>query len=225
VAAGHTILAMRVDPRNAVLSIVALATLAGIVVLGVSGRPAVRVPSAGPASPIAVPIPPVGRNVYLAPFGDFPRAKAEALVAHYRDRFDLTVEVMPSIPLPAGAFDAGRNQVIAERLNEALAASGTGVAEPEAVIIGLTDLDMYIERLTWDYAYGLRSKGSVAVVSTARLNDIFADEAKQMERLQKIVTKDLGILYYGLSPSDDPRSVLYRDILGPLDLDRVSEDF
>ena len=79
--------------------------------------------------------------------------------------------------------------------------------------------------MTWNYAYGLRSKGTHAVVSSARLNAMFADEAKQMERLRKIVTKDLGILYYGLAPSEDPKSVLYREILGPQDLDRVSEDF
>ena len=30
---------------------------------------------------------------------------------------------------------------------------------------------------------------------------------------------------YGLAASDDPRSVLYRDILGPQDLDYASEDF
>lgn len=204
-----------------------VAAFAAIVVLWLGGRPPVRAPSVapGPVAPIGIPVPPVARTVYLAPFGEFPRAKADALVAHYQDKFDLTVEVMPSTPLPAGAFDAGRNQVIAERLNEALAASAIGVSEPEAVIIGLTDADMYIEGLSWDYAYGLRSKGSVAVVSTARLNAMFANDARQMERLRKIVTKDLGILYYGLSPSDDPRSVLYREILGPQDLDNVSEDF
>ena len=92
------------------LSIVALDTVAAIGVLVVGGRPPVRVASAQPAPPIWVPSPPVARNVYLAPFGDFPRAKADALVEHYRERFDLTVKVMPSIPLPAGAFDDRRNQ-------------------------------------------------------------------------------------------------------------------
>jgi hypothetical protein len=61
----------------------------------------------GPAAPIGVPIPPVARDVYLVPFGDFPRADAEALVAHYREKFDLTIAVLPSIPVrprdpPAG---------------------------------------------------------------------------------------------------------------------------
>ena len=107
----------------------------------------------------------------------------------------------------------------------ALAATDVAAADPEAVIIGLTDVDMYIESEDWRYAYGLRSMGTLAVVSSARMDALGAGDARQLQRLRKMVTKNLGILYYGLAPSTDPRSVLYRDILGPQDLDRVSEDF
>lgn len=178
-----------------------------------------------PASPVGVPSPPVERAVYLAPFGDFPRADAEALVAHYHEKFDLTIEVLPSIPIPDGARDAGRGQLIAERLIESIATHEVLLADPDAVVIGLTDVDMYIAARDWNYAYGLRSGGTFAVVSAARMNAGFADEARQQQRLRKMVTKNVGILYYGLPVSDDPRSVLYRDILGPQDLDYASEDF
>jgi hypothetical protein len=53
----------------------------------------------------------------------------------------------------------------------------------------------------------------------------FATEERRQQRIRKMVTKNIGILYYGLGVSDDPRSVLYRDILGPDDLDYASEDF
>lgn len=66
---------------------------------------------------------------------------------------------------------------------------------------------------------------AIAVVSSARMADGFADEERQHQRLRKMVTKNVGILYYGLAVSDDLRSVLYRDILGPQDLDNASEDF
>ena len=46
-----------------------------------------------------------------------------------------------------------------------------------------------------------------------------------MRRLQKLVTKNIGLLYFGLPLSDDPGSVLYRDVGGQSDLDRMSEDF
>jgi hypothetical protein len=47
----------------------------------------------------------------------------------------------------------------------------------------------------------------------------------RMRRLQKMVTKSIGLMYFGLPLSDDPGSVMYRNVLGPRDLDQMSEDF
>jgi predicted Zn-dependent protease len=209
------------------VGIFAIGVLIAYVVMlgGVGSRSAQNDVAVGPASPIGVPSPPADRAVYLAPFGDFPREEADALVAHYLAKFDLTIEVLPSMPVPAGAMDAGRDQLIAERLIDAIAANEVLLDDPDAVVIGLTNVDMYIAARDWNYAYGLRSRGTFAVVSSARMGDGFANEARQHQRLRKMVTKNLGILYYGLAVSDDPRSVLYRDILGPQDLDYASEDF
>jgi len=182
-------------------------------------------PEARPRSPVPVPSPPAGRSVHLAPIGDFPIADAEALVAHYRDKFGITVGLLPSIPVPAEAFDPSRSQLIAERLIEAVGASNDIAADPGAVVIGLTNVDMYIAGKSWLYAYSLRVDDRFAVVSSARMNAFEADPAKQMQRLQKMVTKNIGVLFYGLPQNNDRGSVLYRDILGPLDLDRASEDF
>ncbi|MDF2734080.1 MAG: hypothetical protein K0S97_703 [Chloroflexota bacterium] len=209
------------------VAIFAVVVLVGYVVMlgSVGPRPAPGDLAIGPASPIGVPRPPVERAVYLVPIGDFPREAADALVAHYFEKFGLAIEVLPSIPVPAGAMDAERQQLIAERLLDAIAASETVAGDPDAVVIGLTDVDMYIAARTWGYAYGLRSGGTQAVVSSARMDDGFATEERRQQRLRKMVTKNIGILYYGLGVSDDPRSVLYRDILGPDDLDYASEDF
>ncbi len=209
------------------VAIFAVVVLVGYVVMLGSVEPR-AVPddiAVAPASPIGVPSPPVDRTIYLAPFGDFPREDADALVAHYLEKFDLAIEVLPSIPVPDTAMDADRDQLIAERLLDAIAANEVVASDPEAVVIGLTDVDMYIAARTWGYAYGLRSGGTLAVVSAARMDAGFATEERRHQRLRKMVTKNLGILYYGLGVSDDPRSVLYRDILGPDDLDYASEDF
>ena len=37
--------------------------------------------------------------------------------------------------------------------------------------------------------------------------------------------KNIGIIYYGPPASPNPRSVMYCDILGVDDLDRMTEDF
>jgi hypothetical protein len=44
-------------------------------------------------------------------------------------------------------------------------------------------------------------------------------------RTRKMVTKNIGVLYFQLPMSDDPRSVLYRNIGGAQEFDRMSEDF
>ncbi len=163
------------------VAIFAIAVLVGYVVMlgSVGPRPTPDDVAIGPASPIGVPIPPVERAVYLAPIGDFPRADADALVAHYLEKFDLAIEVLPSIPVPSGAMDAERDQLVAERLLDAIAATDVVAADPEAVVIGLTDVDMYIAARDWRYAYGLRSGGTLAIVSAARMDDGFATEERQ----------------------------------------------
>jgi len=200
--------------------------IAYIAMLGSAGaRSAGDDVAIGPASPIGVPSPPVARDVYLAPIGDFPREDADALVAHYREKFGLAIEVLPPIPVPDEAMDAERGQLIAERLIDTIGATEVVAEDPGAVVIGLTNMDMYVAAQDWNYAYGLRSGGTHAVVSKARMDAGFADKDLQRQRLRKMVTKNIGILYYGLGVSDDPRSVLYRNILGPADLDYASEDF
>ncbi len=195
--------------------ILAIVTLAS---LGCMARPELR-----PQSPIPVPALPAARSVYFAPIGDFPIGDAEALVAHYHEKFGMTVAILPSIAVPGEAFDAGRRQVVAERVIDAIGAGHPVAADPAAVVIGLVSDDMYIAAESWRYAYGLRAQGHLAVVSTARLSDGLGSD--KMRRLQKMITKDIGILYFGLPLSDDPGSVLYRDVGGPTDLDRMSEDF
>ena len=179
--------------------------------------------AAQPKSPIPVPPLPIGRSVFFVPVGDFPRAEAEALAAHYDEKFGMAVGILPSLVLPRLAYDTTRRQVVAERVLDAVSATYRQAADPGSVVIALVDRDMYIADSTWRFAYGLRAKGHLAVVSTAHLDDGLLGNKTQ--RLQKMVTKDIGILYFGLPQSDDPKSVLYKDVLGPIDLDRMSEDF
>jgi predicted Zn-dependent protease len=180
-------------------------------------------PERRPMSPIPDPSPPAARNVYFAPIGEFPPADVEALVKHYHDKFALDIEVLPTIDVPDKALNPDRNQLIAERLIDAVGDTREVAADPTAIAIGLTSTDMYIAKLTWAYAYGLRSNGHLAVVSTGRMDDFF--HARVMRRLEKMITKELGILYFGLPESDDPGSVLYRNIDGQRELDTMSEDF
>jgi predicted Zn-dependent protease len=178
-----------------------------------------------PRDPIGIPSPAVASRVYFQPLSSYPVSDAEELAAHYQRKFGLTIEVLHPMPIPEVAFDRERGQAVAERLIDQIKTADVLHEDPRAIVIGLTVVDMYIANLSWNFAFNLRSDGHLAVVSTAVMDDLGADRRLQMERLQKMVTKNLGILYYGLRGNDDPGSVLYRDINGVRELDRMSEDF
>jgi hypothetical protein len=94
----------------------------------------------------------------------------------------------------------------------------------------LVPLDMYIPSFPWRYAFSYRRQDRLAVVSTARMDrgclGLFtAGKERRLARLRKMVGKNLGVLYFGLPLSDDPRSLLYANIGGPQELDVMSEIF
>ena len=87
-----------------------------------------------------------------------------------------------------------------------------------------------IQQVNWRYVFSYRRKNRMAVVSPARMErgcmGVFAaDEERIMARLRKMVGKNIGIMYFGLSASNDPVSMLYADIGGPQELDAMSDLF
>ena len=54
-----------------------------------------RAKVADPRSPL-----PAGRSVFFVPVGDFPRVEAEALAAHYNEKFGMAIGILPSLTLP-----------------------------------------------------------------------------------------------------------------------------
>jgi predicted Zn-dependent protease len=131
--------------------------------------------------------------------------------------------------VPPSAYDAEREQLKASVLLASLA-SNYPPRVPRTVVIGLTDRDMYTPGSSWDYVFSSRDGDRVGVVSTARmdygcLGIVRAGSQQQRARLRKMVGKDLGVLYFRLDQSSNPRSMMYRDIGGVQELDRMTEEF
>lgn len=172
---------------------------------------------------------PQGR-VYLVPIGEAQVAAVDELAGFYRRKYALPVEVVPPTRVPPAAYDARRRQLVAEELTAVLGSQFLPAGEGRRdVVIGVTGDDMYIRGVKWNYAFSYRRE-RVAVVSSARMDHAFmglwaATAERQRSRLRKMVTKNIGVLYYGLPLSDHPRSVLYRKVGGPQELDRMGEDF
>lgn len=172
-----------------------------------------------------------GKRIYFVPLGEFPASRIQGLIGHYHEKLSLDVQALPAVAIPPGAMDRERGQLVAEPLLAGLRRALPALtADPNAILIGFTSFDMYPRSMDWKFAFGWRSGTErVAVVSTARLDLHYpgepCDPALSGTRLRKVVTKDIGILYYGLSQNDDSASVLYGRLLGIEELDAVREEF
>jgi predicted Zn-dependent protease len=169
-------------------------------------------------------------NLYFVPLGDFPAATVKELASFYRSKYGLRIQILPNVPLTAAAINPDRKQLIAERAIELMKQANPQLqTDPQAILIGLTKADMYIARYNWRFSFSFREQGKYAVVSTGRMDFPVvkkpASQALVMSRLRKMVTKNVGILYFHLPQSDNPRSVLYRNVDGIRELDYMSEDF
>lgn len=170
----------------------------------------------------------VSKEIILVPLGDFPDSKVQALVNYYSEKYKLRVKTVPPIKINPAVIDPQRRQMVAEDALEMMQWGYPRLSgDPRAVMIGLTNVDMYIRQYNWQFTFSWRQYGRFAVVSDARmsLGAPRVSEDKINARLRKMVTKNIGIMYYDLEQSENPRSVLYRDIGGLEELDYMGEEF
>lgn len=169
-------------------------------------------------------------SVHILPLGAPSQEEARDLSAYFEERLGLRSAVLPPMEVPRAAHDPAREQLVAETLVAAIVA-----AHPQLrgdVILAVTDQDLYSADAGYNFVFSYREptdSTQVAVMSTARMDQRFfrrpADREWTRARLRKIATKNLGLLYYGLSGSDDPGSVLYRNVGGIEELDRMGFGF
>ena len=164
---------------------------------------------------------PIHDSVLIVPIGDMAVDRLAGLVADYRTEYGLTVTVADPLPLAPAAFDPARGQYIAQGLIESMWAAHPEERASQRVVIGITSADIYIRDVSWKWAFALRQAGRLAVISTARM---IPSRAISRDRLMRtMLTREIGFLCYGLPPTDNPRDILYRDILGLDDLRRLND--
>jgi YD repeat-containing protein len=169
-------------------------------------------------------------TVYFVPLSKAQSVLSTDLLSYYRKKYGLDPHVLAPVPLPSWTTDETRHQLIAEELVEAIKRAYPRLAnDPDAILLGVTDEDMYIAEMNWSYAFSWRQEERFAIVSTARLDPVFDKEPEDPKlveaRTRKMITKDIGLLYYRLQPSYDYSSALYDSIDGVDDLDDMGEDF
>ncbi len=169
-------------------------------------------------------------RVILAPLGRGAVGLAEQLQKRLSAKLGLAIELLPWVPIDV-AEDTVAHQLVAEDLIKAIKEKNPSLADtPDAAIIGITDQDMFIRaRPDWRFAFSYRAENRFAIVSAARLNPAIYEGRPDPEllllRVQKMVTKNIGVLHYRFPPSNNPKSVLYRNVEGIQELDIMGEDF
>jgi predicted Zn-dependent protease len=172
-------------------------------------------------------------DLYVVAIGDVPTALLDDMVARFETKFRMRTRVLPRLLFDRTTFDRARSQRSADELILAIRRRyATIAANRRARVIGVTRGDMYMEGVAkqWLFTFSLRSEDNhVAVVSYARMDPAALgeppDDARLAARLRKMVATNIGVICYGLPLSRNPRSVLYGQIGGVDDLDRMTESF
>lgn len=171
-----------------------------------------------------------GRRVCLAPLGTISEKLVRDLVSYYEAEYGLNVGVLTPQAVPTSLAGNDDEQIDAEDLIGYMEGRFPDEAsDPDVTLIGLTPLDIYDKSSDFYFIFG--SKGSPAesraVISTFRMDPRtfggFGDDKLLFERAQKMVTRYIGVLYYGLPTVTDPASPMTDRIMGLSDLDNITD--
>ena len=154
-----------------------------------------------PGRPQKLALQGLGR-LYFVGIGPLSRVNVSGLARSYGEQYNVDITLLPSLPYEA------RSEWAKEMVRVLKAGFPEVVADPQAVVIAVTDVDM-----EW---YSWRDDERFAVVSTAGLTT---------DQFRKQVSKCLGLLWFELPMSADSRSVLYYTVESVVDLDLMSGDF
>jgi predicted Zn-dependent protease len=168
-------------------------------------------------------------RVYIVPIGEVQGLGLEELPEFYRSRHGVSVQLLNPVPLEPRARNTARKQLIFGELIDLMHNRYPQLAKDKsAFLIGITDEDMYIETLNWNFAYTAYNEFRRAgVVSSARfIPDPLAGNEKLLRaRIRKMVSRTMGVVAFHLPRSNDPSSVMYRDLYGPATADLMSDSF
>ena len=162
-------------------------------------------------------------RIYLVQMGPHTASYSlDEFAAWLKSKYKLEVQVLPPKGLDKSAWDASRNQYVAESLYAQLKREHPELAaDPKAYLYGFTDADMYSVNYFWEFTFTQRDHHRAAMISSARMqdtaverrgeNDQAADQHLQ-QRLRRILLKDVAIQYWQLALNNDPSSLLHQTL-------------
>jgi YD repeat-containing protein len=157
-------------------------------------------------------------TLYFVPMGHqaFP---VESLAAYYRDKFNIEVTVLADVPIPDASYDLARSQYVADdMILDMKRAYPKIAASRDSVMIVLTDEDIYPRSLGWQFTYSYHTGYRFGIVSSHRNDPAFwgrrqpHDPVRQLAGYKQMLTKYVALLYFHVSHSFDPTSVMYQPL-------------
>jgi predicted Zn-dependent protease len=168
-------------------------------------------------------------RIYIVPLGKVMGLGLDELPEFYRKQYGLTVKVVTSIPLEADVRNTARDQLIFEELVKLMRRHFPKLAQDKSTyLIGVTDEDMYMRDRKWNFAYTSYSPYYRAgVVSSHRFvpRPLSGNEVLLRARIRKMISRTMGFVVFDLPRSEDPSSVMYKDLYGSSSADLMSDRF
>jgi predicted Zn-dependent protease len=175
-------------------------------------------------------------GVYLVPLGRMERAPLLDAARILSTRYRLRIRVEPAAGVAHGDVDRGRGQLEGDHLMDTLARRYPTLSRTaKARVIGVTELDLYLDRTSHRFSFSTYSnRHRIAAVSTARMDPanylglrrlvgLDGGAGKRDERLFKMLTRALGMGYFGLPLQEGWETALGGPIDSLGDLDRLGD--
>lgn len=183
-------------------------------------------------APIAQPSLIARRNdvrIYIVPIGGVQGLGLDELPEFYRSRHGISVQLLDPLPLDPKARNVARKQLIFEELTDLMQARYPQLAKDKsAFFIGITDEDLYIRDFTGSFTYtAYHEFYRTGVISSARFipHPLAGNEKLLRARIRKLVGRTMGFIVFDLPRSNDPSSLMYRDLYGSASVDLMSDSF
>ncbi len=213
---------LRAMPALAIVLIVAAAIVASIPTESGARHPTAKDTTS--EARFARPILAESSGVWLVPVGEARSVNVARLADELALRYPIPVGTLPDIALPSWTIDENQRSLVAEQLILLLRQAYR--AQGGAVVIGITDYDMYARTERLPHTFSWRAAPHYGVVSTSSLAANVLDRLRghsRHERTRKLVARNIGFLYYRRHEVDDPHSLLRPPMHGVDDIDKLNE--
>jgi hypothetical protein len=160
-------------------------------------------------------------SIWLVQLGDGARVNTARLAQELTVRYHLPVRTLPKLKLPRWTLDGDQRALVAEQLIRLLRQAY--LARGSAVVIGITDFEMYSRTEDLPNTFSWRAPPRYGVVSTSGLGAEFSGDPSRHVRTRKLVARNIGFLYLRRHEVDDRHSLLRPSMHGVDDIDELDE--